>query len=81
MLLHAGGGGFKAQFRRADASGAFVAVVLGEDEVRAGEVTVKWLRDEGGQTGTAPQQRVPMAGLAELLLGALAGDGDVDDNA
>jgi histidyl-tRNA synthetase len=82
VLLHAGGGGFKAQFRRADASGAFVAVVLGEDEVRAGEVTVKWLRGDGGQPGAAPQQRVSMAGLAELLLGALAGDGDgdVDDD-
>ena len=44
VVQHAGGGGFKAQMRRADASGARVALLLGEDEVRAGEVTVKPLR-------------------------------------
>jgi len=38
------GGSFKAQFKRADRSGALLALVLGEDEIAAGRVTVKFLR-------------------------------------
>ena len=45
VLLHCGGGSFKSQFRRADASGAAYAVVLGEDELKQGQATVKDLRD------------------------------------
>ncbi|MBM4197561.1 MAG: histidine--tRNA ligase [Gammaproteobacteria bacterium] len=44
-----GGGGFKAQMRRADASGAAVALILGDDEVRAGTVAIKPLRAERPQ--------------------------------
>jgi histidyl-tRNA synthetase len=44
VIQHAGGGGFKAQMRRADASGARAALIVGEDEVKAGEVAVKPLR-------------------------------------
>jgi histidyl-tRNA synthetase len=44
-----GGGNFKAQFRRADRSGAQVAVILGEDEMQRGMVAVKPLRSEGAQ--------------------------------
>jgi len=44
-----GGGSFKAQFKRADRSGAKLALVLGEDELRNSTVTVKHLRGEGGQ--------------------------------
>ncbi len=72
VVVHAGGGGFKAQFRRADASGAFAAVVLGEDEARAGEATVKWLRGDPPVAGEARQERIGMGELAGLLLGALA---------
>lgn len=50
---HCGGGGFKAQMRRADASGAAVALLLGEDEVAAGTVSVKPLRGEGVQSSVA----------------------------
>jgi histidyl-tRNA synthetase len=45
-----GGGSFKAQFQRADKSGAKVAVVLGDDEVVRGEASVKPLR--GGEQTT-----------------------------
>ncbi len=55
------GGSFKAQFKRADRSGAAVALVLGEGELAAGEVTVKDLR------GDAPQQAVPRDRLAAEL--------------
>ena len=43
------GGSFKAQFKRADRSGASLALVLGEDEIRNGQVTVKFLRSEEAQ--------------------------------
>lgn len=49
LVCNAGGGSMKAQFRRADRSGAAVALVLGEDEVTAGTLAVKPLRGEGGQ--------------------------------
>jgi histidyl-tRNA synthetase len=71
VVLHCGGGGFKAQFRRADASGAFVAIVLGEDELAAGEATMKWLRGERGETGAGRQERVPLAGLTEAVIDAI----------
>ena len=75
VLLHCGGGGFKAQFRRADASGAFVAVVLGEDELAAGEATLKWLRGERGEVGAGRQERVALATLTEAVFEAItAGD-------
>ena len=44
--VNLGGGNFKAQFRRADRSGAVLALVLGEDELARGMVQLKPLRDE-----------------------------------
>jgi histidyl-tRNA synthetase len=44
------GGGFKAQLRRADKSGARYALILGEDEVRESRVAVKPLRTDDPQT-------------------------------
>jgi len=41
VVLHCGGGSFKSQMKKADTSGAYVAVVIGDDEARAGEVSVK----------------------------------------
>ncbi|HTQ77324.1 MAG TPA: histidine--tRNA ligase [Burkholderiales bacterium] len=49
VVLHAGEGGFKSQMKKADASGAWLALILGEDELRAGEVSVKPLRAAGEQ--------------------------------
>jgi histidyl-tRNA synthetase len=48
VLQHAGGGNMKAQFKKADASGARYALIFGEDELSRGEVTIKPLRDAGG---------------------------------
>jgi histidyl-tRNA synthetase len=50
VQLNIGGGNFKAQFRRADRSGASLALVLGDEELARGVVAVKPLRREGGQT-------------------------------
>ncbi|MBV8604493.1 MAG: histidine--tRNA ligase [Pelomonas sp.] len=49
VVLNAGGGSMKAQFRRADASGAAWALIFGADELAAGQVGVKPLRAEGEQ--------------------------------
>jgi histidyl-tRNA synthetase len=41
VVLHCGGGSFKSQMKKADSSGARVAVVIGDDEAQANEVSVK----------------------------------------
>jgi histidyl-tRNA synthetase len=48
-----GGGSFKSQFKRADRSGAPLALVLGEDELRQGKVTIKHLRCDREQENVA----------------------------
>ena len=65
VVVHAGSSGFKSQFKRADASGATAAVILGEDELRDGTASVKWLREQAG--GQAQQETVPMSRLVEAL--------------
>ena len=49
VVLHAGGGSFKSQMKKADASGARLAVIVGDDEAAAGSVAIKTLRDGGEQ--------------------------------
>ena len=45
VILHSGGGSFKSQMKKADASGARYAVIVGDDEATAGEVSLKSLRE------------------------------------
>ncbi len=61
LVTHCGGGSFKSQMKKADKSGAAVALILGEDEVARGEVTVKYLRSGEEQVTVA------QSALAELL--------------
>ncbi|OHZ04851.1 histidine--tRNA ligase [Salinicola sp. MIT1003] len=49
LQVHCGGGSFKSQIRRADRSGARVALILGEDEIAKGRLTLKPLRDDSEQ--------------------------------
>jgi len=49
VQMHSGGGSVKSQMKKADASGAQVAALLGEDERAAGQVTLKPLRGQGEQ--------------------------------
>lgn len=49
VVLGAPGAGFRAQLRRADRSGARYALILGEDEIESGRVSLKDLRGESGQ--------------------------------
>jgi histidyl-tRNA synthetase len=48
-IVHAGGGSFKSQMKKADASGARYALIVGEDEAAARTVSVKPLREPGEQ--------------------------------
>jgi histidyl-tRNA synthetase len=48
VLMHSGGGSFKNQLKKADASGARYALIFGDDEIAQGVVTVKALRDGTG---------------------------------
>jgi histidyl-tRNA synthetase len=50
--MNQGGGNFKAQFRRADRSGARLALVLGDNELERGMAALKPLRQETGQVET-----------------------------
>ena len=52
VIQHAGGGSFKSQMKKADGSGAILALIVGEDEVRAGELTLKHLRRD------VPQRKI-----------------------
>jgi histidyl-tRNA synthetase len=74
VLLHCGGGSFKSQMKKADASGASVALVIGDDEAARGEVGIKPLR------GGGEQRKVSLAVLPEAVADTLyGGDGDGDD--
>jgi histidyl-tRNA synthetase len=61
VTLHCGGGSFKSQMKKADASGARYAVIIGDDEAQAQELTVKPLR------GAAEQVRVKLDEAVERL--------------
>jgi len=69
VLFHCGGGSFKSQMKKADASGAAFAVIIGDDEAAAGEVTLKTLRSEDGQPGQ--QKRVGVDNVADEIMNSL----------
>lgn len=66
LLVNAGAGSFKSQFKKADKSGARFALLLGEDEVANRVVGFKPLRDEG------EQQSIAWDALPEHLAACLA---------
>ncbi|MDT8895417.1 histidine--tRNA ligase [Halomonas sp. I1] len=49
LQLHCGGGGFKSRIRKADKSGARLALLLGEEELAENVVTLKFLREQREQ--------------------------------
>jgi len=67
VVVHAGPKGMRAQFKRADGSGAAAAVILGETELAAEQASVKWLRAEDMQAQTEQQELVPYSELAQVL--------------
>jgi histidyl-tRNA synthetase len=61
LIVHAGGGSFKSQMKKADKSGAKVALILGESEIESGSIAVKFLRED------RPQVEIMQAELADKL--------------
>ena len=79
VLVHCGEGKLKAQMKKADASGAALAVIIGEAELEAGTASVKCLRrapsaggDRSSEDGGA-QTEVQQSGLAEHCAAHLEG--------
>jgi len=66
VLFNCGGGSFKSQMKKADTSGATFAVIIGDDEAVAGEVTLKPLRANGGMQGE--QKRVSVDRVADEIV-------------
>ena len=58
VLMHAGGGSMKTQFKKADSSGARFALIFGAEELARGEVAIKPLRIE-------PQNGLPQAAAVQ----------------
>jgi len=65
IQCHCGGGNMKKQMKRADKSGAQIALILGEDEIANNTVTVKYLR------GQQEQQSLPLEQVPSLLTNLL----------
>ncbi len=66
VQFNLGGGNFRAQFKRADKSGAAYAIVLGDDELARGVVALKDLRR------SEAQEECPLERICERL-GSLLG--------
>ena len=60
-MLHCSGGNFKKQFKRADKSGATLALVIGESEVQNKQVVVKHLQ------GGADQQTLDLVNVIDYI--------------
>jgi len=61
LECHCGGGSFKSQMKKADKSGASIALILGEDEAASGTIGVKYLRED------IVQQSVAQDSLTKLI--------------
>ena len=61
VMSHCGGGNFKKQMKRADKSGAKIALVIGDDEIANNQVAVKYLREK------KEQELVARDGLATYI--------------
>lgn len=61
LLTHCGGGSIKSQMKKADKSGADIALILGEDEVASASIVVKDLREN------EPQQTMPIDDVLSYL--------------
>ena len=60
-LNHCGGGSFKSQMKKADKSGAALAIIIGEEETSAQTISIKYLRDD------KPQVTLPLVSGLEAL--------------
>jgi histidyl-tRNA synthetase len=61
LLSNCGGGSFKSQMKKADKSGAAIALILGENEIAEGTVAVKFLREQ------KQQQTISQSEITEFI--------------
>jgi histidyl-tRNA synthetase len=61
-MNHCGGGNFKKQMKRADNSGAKIALVIGQDELEQQKVAIKFLREKQDQQTIAKTDLVTFIG-------------------
>ena len=71
VILHAGEASLKSQMKKADASGAEYAVIVGEEEAARDSAAVKALR-AGASEAFAEQRIVPLDRIADALVEALS---------
>uniref|UniRef100_UPI0039E28DAF histidine--tRNA ligase n=1 Tax=Azonexus sp. TaxID=1872668 RepID=UPI0039E28DAF len=71
VLLHCGGGAFKSQMKKADASGASFAVIIGDDEAASGEAQLKALREAGWE-----QRKMKVDELAGAIIDFMVDAGE-----
>lgn len=64
LMMNCGGGNFKSQFKRADKSGARLALIIAEDELMQGKVSLKYLREE------RDQEKYAIADLVSVITNA-----------
>ena len=74
VILHAAEASMKSQMRKADASGAEYAVIVGTEELAEGTVTVRALRAASEAAPFARQERIAAGQLADRLVDALGAD-------
>ena len=72
LVQHMGGGSFKSQMKKADKSGAKVALIWGEDEVASQSVTLKIMREQSGSEARVEQKTMPISQLDTALAAVLA---------
>jgi histidyl-tRNA synthetase len=84
VVLHcaaaSGPGSFKTQMKKADASGAAFAVILGDDEVAKHVAAVKSMRAGAGATAEQQQATVPFDDVVDYLVDQIVGDGHDHDH-
>jgi histidyl-tRNA synthetase len=68
VQMHCGDGSLKSQMKKADQSGARVAVLIGDDERAASSATIKPLRPDGG---LSQQDQVPQNNVAAVIAGLI----------
>lgn len=64
LTFHGEPASLKAQFKKADLSGAKIALIIGDDEASTGRVSIKYLRDE------RPQIQIESSQLVDFLTAA-----------
>jgi histidyl-tRNA synthetase len=60
LQINCGGGSFKSQFKKADKSGAEYAIIIGDDEVSRGEVSLKPLRTDQEQKNMTQNEAIQL---------------------